>query len=88
MADKKPTANFSAEVSERAIRMVGEHVLDYRSQRDAISSIAPKIGCTAETLRLWILRSDRDAGERLGPSTSAQAQFRAVWVNGSAHKPS
>ncbi|EBP0013745.1 transposase [Salmonella enterica] len=45
---------FSPEVRQRAIRMVIESQNDYGSQWAAISSIAPKIGCTPETLRTWL----------------------------------
>ena len=42
---------YSPEIRERAVRMVFEHEQEYDSQWAAIRSIAPKIGCTAETLR-------------------------------------
>lgn len=41
-------------VRQRAIRMVLENQNTYNSQWAAICSIAPKIGCTPETLRIWI----------------------------------
>ena len=44
---------FSPEVRERAVRMVGEHRADRGSEWETITSIAAKIGCTAETLRRW-----------------------------------
>ncbi len=44
---------FSPEVRQRAIRMVLESQGEYDSQWAAICSIAPKIGCTPETLRVW-----------------------------------
>lgn len=47
----KTRNKFSPEVRERAVRMVGEHRADYGSEWEAITSIASKIGCTAETLR-------------------------------------
>ena len=34
------------------------------------SSIAGKIGCTAESLRRWVRQAERDLGKRSGPSTS------------------
>jgi hypothetical protein len=40
---------FSPEVRERAVRMVFEHAQDHPSQWPAITSIAEKIGCAAET---------------------------------------
>ena len=47
----KTTNKFSPEVRERAVRMVDEHRADYGSEWAAMTSIAGKIGCTAETLR-------------------------------------
>lgn len=51
---------FSPEVRERAVRMVFEHRGKHSSQWAAISSIAAKIGCKAETLRVWVRRAERD----------------------------
>ena len=53
---------FSPEIRQRAVRMVIESQNDYDSQWAAISSIAPKIGCTPETLRIWLRQYERDAG--------------------------
>jgi len=33
----------------------------------AITSIAEKIGCAAETLRSWVRQAERDQGKRPGP---------------------
>lgn len=65
---------FSPEVRERAVRMVGEHRADYGSEWEAMTSIASKIGCTAETLRRWCRQ---DAGHRTGsPALSADERER------------
>ena len=66
MDTKKATKKFSAEVRERAVRMVREHQGEHASQWAAIASIAAKIGCTAQTLRNWVRQAERDAGERPG----------------------
>lgn len=50
MTNQAKTPKFSPEVRERAVRMVLDHAGDYPSQWAAISSIAAKIGCTAQTL--------------------------------------
>jgi len=64
---------FSPEVRERAVRMVQEHRGEYPSLWAAIESIAPKIGCTSNTLLDWVKREEVDAGARPGV-TSAEAK--------------
>ncbi|MFA8043699.1 IS3 family transposase [Escherichia coli] len=65
---------FSPEVRQRAIRMVLESQDEYDSQWAAICSIAPKIGCTPETLRVWGRQHERDTGGGDGGLTSAERQ--------------
>ncbi|QCM71923.1 IS3 family transposase [Escherichia coli] len=61
---------FSPEVRQRAIQSQDE----YDSQWAAICSIAPKIGCTPETLRVWVRQHERDTGGGDGGLTSAERQ--------------
>ncbi|EMQ8336181.1 IS3 family transposase [Escherichia coli] len=65
---------FSPEVRQRAIRMVLESQDEYDSQWAAICSIAPKIGCTPETLRVWVSQYERDTGGGDGGLTTAERQ--------------
>ncbi len=53
------SVKYSPEVRERAVRMMLEHQDTHSSQWAAIESIAGKIGCTAETLRSWVRRAER-----------------------------
>jgi transposase len=72
---KKPS-RFSPEVRERAVRMVLEHQNDHDSQWAAITSIAEKIGCSAETLRNWVRQTERDQGRRPGLTTDERARLK------------
>ncbi|MGR6465329.1 IS3 family transposase [Escherichia coli] len=65
---------FSPEVRQRAVRMVLESQDEYDSQWAAICSIAPKIGCTPETLRVWVRQHERDTGSGDGGLTTAERQ--------------
>jgi transposase len=50
----RKTNKFSPEVRERAVRMVQEHRGEYPSLWATIESIAPMIGCVAQTLHEWV----------------------------------
>ncbi|WP_432422814.1 IS3 family transposase [Shigella dysenteriae] len=65
---------FSPEVRQRAVRMVLENQGEYDSQWATICSIAPKIGCTPETLRVWVRQHERDTGGGDGGLTTAERQ--------------
>ena len=71
-------SRFSPEVRERAVRMVYEHGGEHASQWAAITSIASKIGCSAQTLSSWIKRRERDAGTRPGVTSDEQARVKAL----------
>jgi transposase len=43
-----------------------------------MESIAPKIGCTAETLRKWVRRAERDQGMREGLTSSDRERLKAL----------
>ena len=69
---------YSPEIRERAVRMVFEHQAEYDSQWATLNSIAGKIGCTAETLRKWVRRAERDQGLRNGLTTSDRERLKAL----------
>jgi transposase-like protein len=48
MESKKTSKSYSAEVRERAVRMVSEHRGERTSEWAALVSISAKIGCTAD----------------------------------------
>lgn len=74
----KKSTKFSPEVRERAVRMVLGSRSEYGSQWAAIESIAPKIGCTAQTLCNWVRRYERDTGQRDGITTAEAARIKEL----------
>ena len=72
------TTRYSPEIRERAVRMVFEHQVEYDLQWAAMNSIAGKIGCTAETLRKWVRRAERDQGLREGLTSSDRERLKAL----------
>jgi transposase-like protein len=56
--------------------MVFEHEGEYASQWEAIRSIATKIGCSPESLRIWLRRSEVDTGRRGGVTSDERARMK------------
>jgi transposase len=69
---------YSPEVRERAVRMVREHGPEHPSRWAAITSIAGKIGCTAQTLRTWVHQVERDSGQRGGLTTDERQRLKEL----------
>ena len=69
---------YSREIRERAVRMVFEHEKDYESRWAALVSISGKIGCTPETLRSWVKRTDIDTGRRDGVTSDDEDRRKAL----------
>ena len=69
---------YSPEVRERAVRMVLEQQTEHSSQWATIQSIASKLGCTSETLRRWVRRTERDQGIRNGMTSDDRERLKKL----------
>src|ERR1700709_307636 len=69
---------FSPESRERAVRLVQEHRGEYASLWAAVESIAPKIGCVAQTLLEWVKRNEVDTGVRAGVPTAETQRVKEL----------
>ena len=78
METRKTTKPYPAELRDRAVRLVRAHANEHASEWAAICSIATKVGCNAETLRLWVRRAERDCGVRPGLSTDERDRVKAL----------
>ncbi len=74
----KTTNKFSAEVRERAVRLVLEHEKDYPSRWQAVVSVAGKIGCSAPTLHEWVKKVEVDSGRRVGVPSDVGEKLKAL----------
>lgn len=70
----KRANRYPPELRERAVRMLLEQRSEYRSEYAAINSIAPKIGCSPDTLRAWLRQHERNNGAGDGGLTSDERQ--------------
>jgi len=71
-------SKYSPEVRERAVGLVRETRQSHDSEWKAITSVAEKIGCTAEVLRRWVRQAQRDAGARPGPTTEDKTRIKEL----------
>jgi transposase len=58
--------------------MVLDHEGEHASRWAAVSSIAAKIGCTAQTLHEWVKKAERDSGVRAGVPTDVATMSGAI----------
>ena len=69
---------WDKETKEKAIRLVIEHRSDYSSEWVAITTIATRLGMSAETLRKWVRQRRVDAGQEKGVTTEQAAEIREL----------
>jgi transposase-like protein len=55
-----------------------EHEQDHPSRWAAISSVAAKIGCTAQSLHEWIKKAEVDSGVRGGVPSELAERLKAL----------
>jgi transposase len=78
-AQKKKTSKpYSPEFRERAVRLLFEHRGEYQSEAAALTAIAGKLGCSPDSLRVWVRQAQRDGGERPGQTTADRARIKEL----------
>ena len=78
-AQKKKTSKpYSPEFRERAVRLLLEHRDDYQSEAAALTAIADKLGCSPDSLRVWVRQAQRDGGERPGLTCADKARIKEL----------
>ena len=78
MGTEKTRTPYPVELRERAVRMVREHEGEHASRSAAVRSVAGKVGCHRETLRLWLRQAERDQGIRPGPTSEERERIQAL----------
>jgi len=78
MTQKKSPPKYTAEFRERGVRLFKENRADYSSDNAAYRAIAPKLGCSPDSLRAWSQQADRESGERIGLTSDEKVRLKAL----------
>ncbi|KKK92948.1 hypothetical protein LCGC14_2697770, partial [marine sediment metagenome] len=76
--NKKTSKPYSPEFRERAVRLAMEHRDEYRSEAALFTAIASKLGCSPDSLRVWVRQAQRDGGERPGQTSAEKARIKEL----------
>jgi transposase len=71
-------SKYSADFRARAVRLVAEARPDHETEWAAMTSVAAKLGVSAETVRQWVRRSQVGAGQRPGVTSEESAELRRL----------
>ncbi len=71
-------SRFSPEQRARAVRLVAEARSNYPSEWATISSVAAKLGASAETVRKWVRQDQVDGGQRRGLTSEDSAEIKRL----------
>ena len=55
-----------------------EHRDEYQSEAAALTAIAGKLGCSPDSLRVWVRQGQRDVGERSGQTSAEKARIKEL----------
>ncbi|MEU6698212.1 transposase [Pseudonocardia sp. NPDC046786] len=67
---------YPPEQRARAVKMVLDHLDEYRSVDAACQAIGPKVGVGVESLRQWTVQAQVDAQQVPGPSTVERQRIK------------
>jgi len=78
MTKQRFTPAYPAELRERGVRMFRENRADYSSDTAAYKAIAPKLGCSPDSLRVWCQQAERDTSQRAGLTSAEKDRIKEL----------
>jgi transposase len=76
MKDGDMPKTYDPEFKARAVRLVRDHLSDYRSVTAASHAVGAQLGVSRETLRRWVAQAEVDDGARPGVTTAEAEEIR------------
>src|SRR3954462_9088361 len=70
--------HYPVERRERAVKMVLDHLDEYRSVYAACQAIGPKVGVGVEALRQWTVQAQIDAQQAAGPTSTGRQRIKGL----------
>ncbi len=78
MTKRRFTPAYPAEFRERGVRLFREGRADYASDTAACRAIAPKLGCSPDSLRARCQQAERDSGQRVGLTSAEKDRIKEL----------
>lgn len=78
METKKKLPTYTAEFRDRAVRLAKEQRPNYNSNQAVFSTIASKLGCSVDSLRVWYKQAERDAGNIAGITSEEKSHIKSL----------
>lgn len=69
---------YPVEQRERAVKMVLDHLDEYRSLHAACQTIGPKLGIGPESLRAWTKQAQIDTAQLPGATSEEQQRIKTL----------
>jgi len=76
MGKTKNGTRYPDELRARAVRMVLDHEDEYASRSAVILSISQKVGCSRDSLCIWVKQHETDTGQRGGLTTAERDRIK------------
>lgn len=78
MGKAKNGTRYPEELLARAARMVSDHDAEYASRSAAILLISQKVGCSSDSLSIWVKQHETDTGKREGMTTAERDRIKEL----------